>query len=266
MLKIAVYDGGWGGETVASYLARELQTVEVIRVIDWENMPYENREITEINTLADNCLRGFIGKVDLIVIAGYMTSLAIEFLRNKYQEQKFVSVSINYYRILKASNYPKRITALMNQQLVESDFCQTLRNNLPLSTIAIPDSAGWEELSNYGELTANGLRAELSAYFQLSPAGSTPNVKLRNRSLLEIIREEKYHMQLATTTTEEIWEPSERIPSDVVLLLNTNFWDKKLLFEELFGVNVRVLDFREKLLHDVCIALNLLGVDGKRSK
>lgn len=53
---------------------------------------------------------------------------------------------------------------------------------------------------------------------------------------------------------------------DVVLLLNTHFWEVKAELEEIFGWRVRVLDFREKLLHDVCAALKLRGVHGGRAK
>ena len=48
MLKIVVFDGGWGGELVADYLAEELQTIEIERVIDWKHAPYDNKTISEM--------------------------------------------------------------------------------------------------------------------------------------------------------------------------------------------------------------------------
>ena len=80
MLKIVVFDGGWGGELVADYLAEELQTIEIERVIDWKHAPYDNKTISEIESLSEDCLRPYVGKVDLIVLGGYATSLALEFL------------------------------------------------------------------------------------------------------------------------------------------------------------------------------------------
>ena len=37
MLKIVIFDGGFGGELFADQLEAELDVVEVIRVIDWRN-------------------------------------------------------------------------------------------------------------------------------------------------------------------------------------------------------------------------------------
>lgn len=59
---------------------------------------------------------------------------------------------------------------------------------------------------------------------------------------------------------------AELFRPDVILLLNTHFWSIRSELEELFGYRVRVLDFRQKLLHDTCRALELRGVHGDRSK
>ena len=56
------------------------------------------------------------------------------------------------------------------------------------------------------------------------------------------------------------------IKPDVVLILNTSFWEIEGMLEEVFGWEVRVVDFREKLLRDTCAALKLRGVDGRRPK
>ena len=74
--------------------------------------------------------------------------------------------------------------------------------------------------------------------------------------------------QIAIAAIPETVDTSEEelITADVVLLLNTHFWELKEDLEILFGWGVRVLDFREKLLHDVCAALKLRGVHGKRAK
>lgn len=61
-------------------------------------------------------------------------------------------------------------------------------------------------------------------------------------------------------------EDLQRFRTDVVLLLDTHFWDIKTELEHLFGYGTRVLDFRQKLLHDVCRELGLRGVDGRPSK
>lgn len=234
MLKIVVYDGGWGGNIVASFLRKEIQTVEIIKVIDWAHAPYETKTITEICFLAERCLRTYLGKVDLIVMAGYSAALAADYLRQRYQGQKIVSVGINYYQILHAKQYPDRITLLMNNNLLQSTWREEICRRLPYSILTIPDCSGWEHLINEGELTPEIMIEELSPYFELRGTRTNTHKKL--------------------------------IGSDVVLILNTHLWDLKEEIEHIFGYRVRVLDFRRKLLHDVCLALELLGVDGRRSK
>lgn len=111
---------------------------------------------------------------------------------------------------------------------------------------------------------------------------SQKNQDGESKSLLEAMREQKaksVDMQSSRRTiyerrngvvADEIVAPRKScapagyklIKSDAVLLLNTNYWELKETFENLFGYSTRVMDFRQKLLHDVCAALGLLGVDG----
>lgn len=268
MLKIVVFDGGWGGEIISDYLENELGVMEIIREIDWKHAPYEGKSLSEICQLADNCLAKYMNKVDLIVLAGYTVTLASDYLKNRYRDQPIVGVGVNYYRVLKSGKYPDRITAVMSQNLLNTAFCQELRQNLPYSTFAIPDSSGWEDQANSGDLSATILRTDLEAYFELRPKiVFKSDDKLSTRPLLEVIRSEKAQTSSTSSTAcIPVPEDFKLIRSDVVLLLNTNFWDLKSEFEEVFGYKVRILDFRKKLLHDVCLALDLLGVDGERSK
>ncbi len=261
MLKIVVFDGGYGGKVVAKYLSEELGVVDVKCVIDKQYNLYDVRSHTQICRLIEKSLRKHIGKVDLIVLGGYTVSLAIDYLRDRYTEQKFVSVGVNYYRILKSSNYPTRITVMMNEPLLESALCENLKDNLPFSTLAVPDCSCWNQLAGTGQLSSEVMRTDLSPYFELHQQTSNKAVSIsqKNESILATIIKEKYYPS-ATKSEHRL------IPSDVVLVLNTCLWGLKTELEEIFGYKVRVLDFRQKLLHDTCISLNLLGADGERSK
>lgn len=276
MLKIVVFDGGWGGEIITEFLKDELGTVEVESVIDWDHAPYDTRTLPDVIQLVEDGLQEYIGKVDLIVLGGYTVCQALASLRSKYSAQKFVGVGVNYHRILNTSNYPERVTVLMNGNLFKTSFCAELRKNLPFSTLTLPDCSDWEELSNYGELSRKRLYDDLADYFKLC-VKPTPDGSFRkpdeNRPLIELIREAQQRAQavkegklIEEKAEEEVLADRELIESDIVLLLNTNFWDVKSDLELLFGYKTRVLDFRQKLLHDVCFALKLRGVDGKRSK
>lgn len=299
MLKIVVFDSGWGGELVADFLMRELTTVEVVRAIDWVGAPYCGKSVEEIYELVDLNLQRFIGNVDLIVLGGYAASLALGYLREKYPQQKFVGMSINYDLVLRSRNFPGQVVLLMDRLTSESELRQELRMALPYSTLIIPDCMGWEELINENLMTEEILRQDLSSDFILAipqrrrqrvvsdelsfddiatqvivkkpeifsekeQALRTAIAKFSQASKAAITDEHR----LAENLTDEILETERRgnWQPDVILLLNTHFWEIKLELEEIFGYKVRVLDFREKLLHDVCAALKLRGVHGKRAK
>lgn len=275
MLKIIVFDGGCGGETVADFLADELGVIEVIKVIDRNHGSYENKSQVEICSLAERALKPYIDRVDLIVFGGYTVSLALETLHAKYPHQKFVGLGINYHRILKSNPYPFKITALMQETLLDSPLRDELRDNLPFSTLAIPDCSGWSTLADQDQLSTDIIQKDLSPYFALQPVKRIQKQEssTKPQTLLDTIFREKYYSAGQTQLVKPSPAPPATntpdrrlISSDTVLILNTCLWSLKREIEDVFGYKVRVMDFRQKLLHDVCIGLDLLGLDGKRSK
>ncbi len=297
MLKVVVFDSGWGGELVADFLMEELTTVEVVRAIDWTHAPYCGKSVDEICALAEAVLARHIGEADVIVLGGYAVSLALDFLREKYPGQKFVGMGINYDKVLSSRTYPGQVAVLMDRLTSESELRQEMRNALPYSTLIIPDCTGWEELINENLMTTEILRQDLSYDFLLTPArkrrrraddsGGFDNLVTQVEQKSEDFNDKKQALrdaiakftQAAQAAADDERDKAEALASqslqiehrnelrpDVVLLLNTHFWEIKLELEELFGYKVRVLDFREKLLHDVCTALKLRGVHGRRAK
>lgn len=300
MLKVVVFDSGWGGELVADFLMGELTTVEVVRAIDWAHAPYCGKPVEEICALADATLQRYIGEADLIVLGGYAVSLALDFLREKYPLQKFVGMGINYDMVLRSRKFPGQVVLLMDQLTSESELRQELRQTLPYSTLIIPDCTGWEDLINENLMTPEILRQDLGYDFVLVPmkrrckcivktveptfddivvqaASCRPELFEEKQQALrtaiakftqaakiaaneEQMAEQAMVKQNAEVERRNNWQP------DVILLLNTHFWEIKLELEEIFGYRVRVLDFREKLLHDVCVALKLRGTHGGRAK
>lgn len=246
MLKIVVFDGGWGGEVVANYLEEELNVVEIVRVIDWKNTPYDEKSVEEIAGFAEENLQEYFGKVDLIVLGGYAVGLVKNILRERHPEQEFVGPEINYDLVLRARCYPEQVVILGGKTVYDSLVRTDVREKLPYSTLILPDCGGWEELINEDMMTKEIVRAELAWDFVLQ--------KQKNNTLGEIVLEE------ARTAGRR------KVKPDVVLILNTHFWEVREHLEEAFGWKVRMIDFRQKLLHDVCYTLKLRGVDGKRSK
>ncbi len=238
MLKVVVFDLGWGGELVANYLDEEIGVLEIVRVIDWHDAHKSDYDASELCKIAERQLQRYLGKVDLIVLGGYTVSIALDYLRKHYPEQKFVGMGINYYRVLKTRCSPDNVAILANKTLINHATCQEIRDSLPLAKIIIPDCSGWEELIDVGDMSLDVLWSELGEHFRLC--------KLPRRSV--------------PPNNAELLRP------DTLLILNTHFWEIKADLERMFGYQVRILDFRQKLLHDVCAALSLRGVDGCRSK
>lgn len=297
MRKIVVFDTGWGGELVADFLMQELKVVEVVRVIDWAHKIYSGMAL-DID-IAIECLAPYIGKVDLIVLGGYTVGVMLRALRYAYPEQAFVAPSINYDKMLRSRQYPMKVAILMNCMLRDSALFRELREKLPFSTLVLPECANWEYLIDNNLMTKDVVRTELAWDFEVQVDGSEEMIRARREkepefSSLEMLAEgspEKRALMRAIRSfgsaareasleernaTIEVAQAQKkfletnttrtRVKPDLVLLLNTHFWEIKPEIERILGWRVRVLDFREKLLHDVCAALKLRGVDGNRAK
>ena len=95
MLKVVVFDGGYGGEFFADKLEAELPILEVIRVIDWRNAELFLTNPRHARKAAEAALRPYMGKVDLIIMANYLLTLtSLKYFKRKYKEQKFVGLNL----------------------------------------------------------------------------------------------------------------------------------------------------------------------------
>ena len=97
MLKVVVFDGGYGGEFFADQLESELPILEVIRVIDWRNADEILASPRKARKVAKAALRPYIGRVDLIIFANHLLSLtSLKYFRRKYKNQKFIGLSLKH--------------------------------------------------------------------------------------------------------------------------------------------------------------------------
>ena len=97
MLKIVVFDSGYGGEFFADRLEEELPVVEIIRVIDWRNADKIQSNPKEARKLAKTALRPYIGKVDLIVFANHLLTItSLKHFQRKYRDQVFLGLKLKY--------------------------------------------------------------------------------------------------------------------------------------------------------------------------
>ena len=95
MLKVVVYDGGYGGELFADYLEENLPIVEVIRVIDWRNASAITKSARSARRTAKAALSPYLGQVDLIIFANHLLSITgLRYFRRHYPNQKFLGLHL----------------------------------------------------------------------------------------------------------------------------------------------------------------------------
>lgn len=93
-MKLGVFDSGIGGEAVADALQNTFPEAQVDTVNDKKNVPYGSKSADEVRTLTEAALQPFLrGDYDVIVLAcNTATALAVEYLRGKYPQQKFIGI------------------------------------------------------------------------------------------------------------------------------------------------------------------------------
>lgn len=95
MLKVVVFDSGYGGEFFADQLEEEVPVLEVIRVIDWRNAKPILTSARKARKIAKTALAPYIGKVDLIIFANHLLTItSLKHFRRKYKNQKFIGMNL----------------------------------------------------------------------------------------------------------------------------------------------------------------------------
>lgn len=249
MLRVIVCGGGWGAELVADFLQSELEIIEVVRIIDWREPDYSKLAPSTRIERIEAALKAYQRQIDLVVLGDYAATTIMETLRMRNPQFSFVGMDVDIHRILRASHYPTKVTILADNSFENSKAEQTLYEKLADSAFTVLQPQNWVELINSQELDKNLLHKDLSQIFQLPQRSSG---------------------SLAQTLLDEVKVQEDQITKlpnpDAVLLLNTYYWEIKKDLEAVFGWRVRVLDFRQQLLHDVCRSLKLRGVDGYRAR
>lgn len=157
MLKIVVFDSGFGGELFADRLETELPTAEVIRVINWRSAEEMQKNPFSARKAAERALRPYIGKVDLIVIANYLVSTtSLKYFRRKYKNQRFVGFVLRIKRIVVHKPTLILTTKATSRSIEYMAFAHRIR----AKTICL-DS--WPLLIDDGELTQENIQSDLTA-------------------------------------------------------------------------------------------------------
>lgn len=160
MLKVVVFDGGYGGEFFADQLEAEVPILEVIRVIDWRNAKQILASPHRARKIAKNALRPYIGKVDLIIFANHLLTItSLKYFKRKYRGQKFIGLSLQ-----PPDTFIKRDVLILTTKAVTRtinyyNFLFQIRRKT--RTLTLDD---WPIEIDDGELTEQKIRDTLENY------------------------------------------------------------------------------------------------------
>ena len=91
-MDIGVFDSGIGGEAVANSLRNYFPEAKITLVNDRENLPYGDKTSHQIRLLTDAAIQPLLGSDVIVIACNSATTAAIEFLRGKYTNQKFIGI------------------------------------------------------------------------------------------------------------------------------------------------------------------------------
>lgn len=93
-MRLGIFDSGIGGKAVAEFLQTEFPNAEIIRIDDHEHVPYGDKPLQTVRKLTDAAIQPLLAtQCDVIILAcNTATAASIEFLRDKYPEQKFIGL------------------------------------------------------------------------------------------------------------------------------------------------------------------------------
>lgn len=93
-MKLGVFDSGIGGEAVAAALRITYPDAEITTVNDKAHVPYGDKSPSEVLSLTETALKPLLSdNCDVIILAcNTATALAIETLRQRYPQQKFIGI------------------------------------------------------------------------------------------------------------------------------------------------------------------------------
>lgn len=186
MLKIVVFDSGYGGEFFADRLSEELPIVDVIRVIDWRNAEPLTKKDKEARKIIEDDLEPYLGKVDLIVFANYyLSATSLDYFKRKYRKQQFIGLDFK-----EPDTFVKRdVLVLATNPVIKTLRYQMFLLKLKRKNITLALDS-WPAKIDDGELTGNEIKETLMR--ELSGYKSIPQeVILANAQFSDIKKELK---------------------------------------------------------------------------
>ena len=162
MIKIVVFDCGYGGEFFADRFEEEIPVVDIIRVIDWRHAEQYLNSIKDSRVLAEAALRPYINKVDLIILANHLLSItSLKYFRRKYPKQKFVGFSLKTPDTFIQRDTLMITTKAVTRTMGYHGFLFRLKRKIKTITVDT-----WPLKIDDGELTDEEISETISAFIK----------------------------------------------------------------------------------------------------
>lgn len=149
MIKVIVFDSGYGGELFADLLEESIPILEVIRVIDWRNADKILSSAKTARKIAETALRPYLGKVDLIIFANYLLTItSLKYFSHKYKNQRFVGLNLK-----QPDTFIKKDSIILTTKAVARTIAfhkYVLQLNRRIKTFSLDD---WPDKIDDGELS-----------------------------------------------------------------------------------------------------------------
>lgn len=160
MIKIVVFDCGYGGEFFADRFEEEIPVVDIIRVIDWRHAERYLNSIKDSRVLAEAALRPYINKVDLIIFANHLLSItSLKYFRRKYPKQRFVGFSLKTPDTFIQRDTLMITTKAVTRTMEYHGFLFRLKRKIKTITVDT-----WPLKIDDGELTDEEISETISAF------------------------------------------------------------------------------------------------------
>jgi len=165
MLKIVVFDSGFGGELFADALEAELPVAEIIRVIDWRNAEKYLESPRLARKTAESAIRPYLKEVNLIIFANHLLSLtSLRYFRRKYKSQLFLGLKLPNPEKLRNSRALILTTSAVTKTINFHNYLFHLKAQT--KTLALDT---WPPLIDDGELTDSNIAQSLAPLKTFSP-------------------------------------------------------------------------------------------------
>lgn len=160
MIKIVVFDCGYGGEFFADRFEEEIPVVDITRVIDWRHAEQYLNSIKDSRVLAEAALRPYINKVDLIILANHLLSItSLKYFRRKYPKQRFVGFSLKTPDTFIQRDTLMITTKAVTRTMEYHGFLFRLKRKIKTITVDT-----WPLKIDDGELTDEEISETISAF------------------------------------------------------------------------------------------------------